>query len=216
VESRYFLRSGAGGLLRIALNCSNRSAKECSAVERGIESRSCSRLERRMGMLAIVRRLPDADVARLLSDPNLIDDYVGSEEAPEGFSPFAELDLDKSWHGIHFLLTGSAWEGEVPLNFLVSGGTPVGEVDLGYGPARALSSADVRVLNSALEALLPAELHSRFAPEAMMAADIYPAIWDRPLAEDDTRDYVVSYYESLREFVSETASAGEALLVFMS
>src|SRR6187401_1556372 len=25
-------------------------------------------------------------------------------------------DLDKAWHGIHYLLTGTAWEGPAPLN----------------------------------------------------------------------------------------------------
>src|SRR5512145_3257845 len=28
-------------------------------------------------------------------------------------------DLDKAWHGIHYFLTGTAWEGEHPDNFLV-------------------------------------------------------------------------------------------------
>src|SRR5215207_2984929 len=26
-------------------------------------------------------------------------------------------DLEKAWHGIHFLLTGTAWEGDPPLSF---------------------------------------------------------------------------------------------------
>jgi Domain of unknown function (DUF1877) len=169
-----------------------------------------------MGMVAILRRLSDADVSRLQSEPTLIDDYVGSEDTPEGFGPFAELDIDKAWHGIHFLLTGSAWEGEPPLDFVVAGGTPIGDVDLGYGPARALSSTEVRTLAQALEAIPPAELHSRFAPEAMMNADIYPAIWDRPLDEDDTRGYLVEFYEALRDFVLEAAREREALLVFLS
>src|SRR5687767_14577361 len=45
-------------------------------------------------------------------------------------------DLDKAWHGIHYLLTGTAAEGGKPLDFLVSGGREVGNVDIGYGPAR--------------------------------------------------------------------------------
>src|SRR5215211_6398120 len=31
--------------------------------------------------------------------------------------PVEEIDLDKSWHGIHYLLTKTDWEGEPPLNF---------------------------------------------------------------------------------------------------
>lgn len=169
-----------------------------------------------MGMVAIFRRLSDADVARLLAEPNLIDDYVGNEDVPDGFGPFTELDIDKAWHGIHFLLTASAWEGDPPLNFVVSGGAPVGEVDLGYGPARVFSSAEVQTLAAALEPIEAPELQARFDPEAMMSADIYPAIWDRAPEDDDTSGYVVGYYESLREFVLEAAQAQQALLVFLS
>src|SRR5829696_7547426 len=39
-------------------------------------------------------------------------------------------NFEKSWHGLHFLLTGTAWEGEPPLNFLLAGGR---EIDIGLG-----------------------------------------------------------------------------------
>src|SRR5262245_51191373 len=42
------------------------------------------------------------------------------QELVDGES-FAE-SLDKAWHGIHYLLTGTAWEGVLPLDFLVRGG----------------------------------------------------------------------------------------------
>jgi len=50
------------------------------------------------------------------------------------------LDLDKAWGGLHFLLTGTAWEGEPPHSFLLDGDT-VGDIDVGYGPARVHRSA---------------------------------------------------------------------------
>ncbi len=88
-------------------------------------------------------------------------------------------DLDKSWHGIHYLLTGSADEGGAPLDFLVAGGTEVGDEDVGYGPARVFTSAQTRAIAAALAAVTDDELRARFAPEAMMRAEIYPEIWDR-------------------------------------
>jgi hypothetical protein len=45
--------------------------------------------------------------------------------------PHADLDVDKAWHGIHYLLTGTAWEGDPPLDFIVKGGSQVGDVDDG-------------------------------------------------------------------------------------
>jgi Domain of unknown function (DUF1877) len=54
-------------------------------------------------------------------------------EDGEGLS----TDLDKSWHGIHYLLTGTASGGVAPVNFLVAGGRPVGKLDVGYGAVEA-------------------------------------------------------------------------------
>jgi hypothetical protein len=165
-----------------------------------------------MGMIAVFRRLGDGDLARLREEPKLITDYLEEEDAPDGFGPFADLDVDKAWHAIHFLLTGTAWEGAPPLNFIAAGGTEIGD-DLGYGPARGLTSGEVRRLAAALEALPRDSLLQRFDPAALTAAEIYPDIWDRPPEEDDTRAYVAEYYEQLRSFIMEAAAASEALLV---
>jgi hypothetical protein len=126
------------------------------------------------------------------------------------------LDIDKAWHGIHFLLTGSAWEGEFPLAFLVSAGKEIGDEDVGYGPARGFMSREVREIASALEAISPDELHSRFDPAAMLAANIYPEIWDRDPADDDTAGYLVEYYGLLRDFIRRAADRRLGLLVWLN
>ena len=53
-----------------------------------------------------------------------------------------ELEVDKAWHGLHFLLTGSAWEGSFSWIPVVAGGSEVGD-NLGYGPRWSLTSANV-------------------------------------------------------------------------
>jgi hypothetical protein len=165
-----------------------------------------------MGMIANFRRLPEADLLRLCEEPELVADYLGEEEPPEKFGPFADLDVDKSWHAIHFLLTGSAWEGEPPLNFIAIGGTEIGD-DVGYGPARWLNAAEVASLAAALKNIPTNMLLERFDPAALTAADVYPNIWDRPPEEDDTRGYVEEYYDMLRSFILDAASEHEALLI---
>ena len=61
-----------------------------------------------------------------------------------GWSPLRSLEesgsgvsLEKSWHGLHFALTGDPWGGEPPLNFLLAA-VPVGTADIGYGPPRVM------------------------------------------------------------------------------
>jgi hypothetical protein len=63
------------------------------------------------------------------------------------------VDLDKAWHGIHYLFTGTAWEGDPPLNFLVKGGREVGDEEIGLGPPCTLRALETRDIASALEAL---------------------------------------------------------------
>jgi hypothetical protein len=122
------------------------------------------------------------------------------------------MDLDKAWHGIHFLLTGSAWDGEGPLAYLLVGGRTVGEEDVGYGPARALSSAEVAAFDDALSKISMNEFRRRFDPKALLRAEIYPEIWLRD-PEEDTLGYLVEYFERLKQFVSSARKAEVGLIL---
>jgi hypothetical protein len=124
-----------------------------------------------------------------------------------------ELDLNRSWHGIHFLLTGTAYEGEPPLDFIVRGGAEIDDVEVGMGPARALRSEEVRAVADAIEGLPPEELRQRFDPERMLEEGIYPDIWDRDPAEDDTLGYLIEHYADLRAFVRRAADRGDGMIV---
>lgn len=123
------------------------------------------------------------------------------------------LDLDKAWHGIHYLLTGTAWEGDPPLNFLVTGGREVGEDEIGYGPARTLTPIETREVANALAALSDEQLRGRFAPDEMMRLEIYPEIWDRDPAQDDTLGYLIEYLKRLRGTLAGVVARGHGLLV---
>ena len=124
-------------------------------------------------------------------------------------------DLDKAWHGIHYLLTGTAWEGAAPLNFLAAGGRPVGDIDVGYGPARVLSAADTRAAHEALTRLSDDELRGRFDPAEMSKKEIYPEIWDRPPEEDDTLGYLLEYVGTLREFLGQAVQQRQGLVLYL-
>ncbi len=168
-----------------------------------------------MSMIGNFRRVTSARFESLLRDPDGVADYLaGDAEGEDNDDAYADLDVDKAWHGIHFLLTGTAWEGELPLAFIARGGRELGEV--GYGPARIFSSDEVKGIATALQPLTRDALEQRFDPEAMTRLDIYPSIWNRPRDEDDTLEYVLSYYEALREFIEGAAAQEEALIVYVS
>lgn len=125
-------------------------------------------------------------------------------------------DLEKSWHGIHYLLTGTAWEGDPPLNFLVLGGRVVGDIDVGYGPAHALTAAETRSAVDGLARLSDDELRGRFDPADMMKRKIYPEIWDRDPDEDDTLEYLMENVGALREFLAQVVGRNQGLVVYIS
>ena len=125
-------------------------------------------------------------------------------------------DLDKAWHGIHYLLTGTAWKGTPPLNFLVAGGREVGKLDVGYGPARVFTAAETRAVRDALDKCDDDGLRSRFNAAEMMKEGIYPEIWDRSPEEDDTLGYLLEYLRILRGVLSEAVDRGHGLVVYLT
>jgi len=149
----------------------------------------------------------------------------GAAKAPDAdpAGPFAlgddegvSTDLDKAWHGIHYLLTGTAWEGNAPLNFLVAGGREVGDIDVGYGPARVLTAAETRAAHTALAGIGDEALRARFDPTGMMESEIYPEIWDRSPDEDDTLGYLMDYVRILRTFLAEAVVRQHGLVISLT
>jgi hypothetical protein len=165
-----------------------------------------------MSMIGNFRALPDEELQALFANPSRVEQLL-YESLLGGESNGNELDVDKAWHGLHFLLTGSAWEGSFPLNFIVAGGEEVGD-DLGYGPARGLTSGDVRTIDAALQPLAPDELGQRFDAERMTELQIYPFGWSHD--PDGEREYLLDFYSDLRAFIRRTAEQGHALLVYLS
>lgn len=123
------------------------------------------------------------------------------------------LDLHKSWHMLHYLFTGTAWEGEAPAATLLLGGQEVGE-DMGYGPARVLSTTDTAKFAEYLDGLDLEHLYERLDAAAMRALEIYCA----PDDDDDVAelgDDLEHYFPRLRAFVADAAQKGNGLLIWM-
>ena len=72
-------------------------------------------------------------------------------------------DFEKSWHGIHYLLTGTAWEGDPPLNFLLAGGREL-DIELGTAPPRP-SASPRHGSSPRARPVDDAELRRRYSPE---------------------------------------------------
>ena len=126
-----------------------------------------------------------------------------------------EIALDKAWHGLHYLFTGSAWEGGEPACFLVRGGEAVGDEEYGFGLVRAFRAEQTRQIAAFLASLSRAELTRRFDPARMTTLEIYPdVIWTRTNEDNDhPLEYLLNAFDDLRTFVGKTAAEGDGLLV---
>jgi hypothetical protein len=119
-------------------------------------------------------------------------------------------DMEKTWHGVHYLLTGTAWEGEPPLNFLLAGGTEL-DIEVGQAPVIIHTSAETRTIAAALSAVSEDELRARYNPAEMMRLEIYPEVWDRK--PEEGRDHLMSSIASLREILDIVVGHGYGLMV---
>jgi hypothetical protein len=120
-------------------------------------------------------------------------------------------DYEKSWHGMHYLLTGTSDGGDPPLNFLMGGGR---ELDLEDGEAPLLthSSAETRRIAEALTRLSDEEVRARADPAEMQRLDLYPGVWGNA----ENLGYLLDDVRRLRETVSAVANRGLGLLVSIS
>jgi len=125
---------------------------------------------------------------------------------PEGAHD--ELSLDKAWHGVHYLLSGTVEPGESLLSQAVLGGTEICEDFSGYGPARCFTVPQVAGLAAALGAPeTEREAEARYDPQRMDELQIYPFGWS-----PEARDWILGSFRDLRGFQADAASNGRAVV----
>lgn len=164
-----------------------------------------------MSMIGAYLRVTPDELAKLQASSTSIVDHLYPENEDEQPAE-RRLDVDKAWHAIHYLLNGSAWEGELPRFNAVLGGEPIGDDDLGYGPVRFLTADEVRDVADALEDVPVFVLLESFDPEALNEAEIYPEAWK---GDDQERDYISGHYTELVGFFRTAARAGDAMLLYL-
>jgi hypothetical protein len=162
-----------------------------------------------MAMIANLRPATDGDIERLLANPSEITRFLYGS----GADSCERVELQKAWHAIHFVLNGTRLGGEAPLNFLVSEGTPIGDVDVGYGPARVFTSEQVRHLASALILIAPDEVAQRVDLAQFDAEGIYPGNWQ---SNGYDAHYVVDNYRNMRDLVARIAAQGLGLILYIN
>lgn len=157
-----------------------------------------------MGMVWVMARASDEEAAALRSDPASIDDFVNSIEA---YDSGRAIDLDKQWHGVHFMLTGSAGATNSPLSLIIGGFEEVGP-DNGYGAAWFVPKASIAKFDRALAIVTDEQLAAQYDPAAMVDEQVYLAdMFQEEGAE--ALQFLLEDIARLRTFVAEAAASGD-------
>jgi hypothetical protein len=127
------------------------------------------------------------------------------------------LNLEKSWHMLHYLMTGDVSPAGSPGDLLLTG-EDVGE-DLGYGPARLHSESATQAFRRFLDAQDATHLQEGIDLKDMSDAGVYGVpVGPGPAADYETelRNEIAIYFPRLRDYVRTMADRGNGLLVWVS
>ena len=164
-----------------------------------------------MSMIGNLLRATKSELEEYLKDSSLLEDKVYDDETENE----KLVDIDKSWDGIIFLLTGQSFASAEHklVRVLFSGQLIDEEQDLGYGPAHYLTPEQVAELYNEISAITTADLKQNFAPERMMELGVYPEIWDEG---DDAFDFVADGFSTLQNVFADATKNGEAIITFIN
>lgn len=159
-----------------------------------------------MSMIVKLLRVPAAQLETYKTDSKLLTDRIYGDTENDD----AMLNIDKSWAGILFLLTGQALEeNNHPLMKVFFSGQHVDEAaDLGYGPAEYLLPSEVKELSAALSIETVETLTEKFDAARMSELGIYPDIWQ----EEGALYYLLAFFMEIESFYSVAAVQDEAII----
>lgn len=140
------------------------------------------------------------------------------------------FDIDKAWHGIHFLLNPAYPNVSWPNSFLFQGGTALNNRDWSesYGvnvpDFRVFTPDQVKEINTMLNGVSGRTLLRRYNPDLLKSHSIYPEAWEsksnrvawffaRYLRLSINANYLMSHFQKLHGFLQSTALPGNGLVI---
>lgn len=160
-----------------------------------------------MSMIGYFTSLTEQDVQRLRDgDESLLEAIYEDDD-------YDVIDLDKSWHGVHFVLAGDPWgPGENPEGVAVMGGTEIGP-DLGYGSGRIHTPEQVKEIDAVLNSISEDAFCERFDAESFAEHEIYPDIWDEG---EEALEYLMFGFQGLKQAFANAAARDQYLLAWIA
>jgi hypothetical protein len=161
-----------------------------------------------MGATAHFGILDQSRLAYLRSIPESLEEYLFESE----IEPFLMVfDIDKSWHGLHFLLTKKLEADGSVLGDAILGGEHIGN-DLGYGRARLIDVKRVLEIQNALKEQVFEELVAKVDAGSPLIEKIFFV----KTFEPRIHPYLKHYFLRLQECYFSAAMGRHAILTYLA
>lgn len=169
-----------------------------------------------MGMIGNLLRVNQEELTSYVKDSSLFEDRI-YQDYDENNIDAALVDIDKSWEAIAFLFgNGGDDYLERPLAKAIFGSHTLDESqDIGYGPARFVTTEQVKEINELLSQLSNEELRKRFSTQKLDEEEIYPSFWSEA-DEEEIWEYLSDNINTIREIYSTAAKNDEAVITFIN
>jgi hypothetical protein len=162
-----------------------------------------------MSMTGRYVRVNPGVVTGILEEPTSLLDVLYPDPEPGDYVQ-RYLDIDKTWHIIHFLLNGDPWECTGALGGAILGGADVSPEDLGYGPARYLTPVEVGHIADALNSVSFEQLWAGYDPGRARQAELY---WsDSPTGKGCVREN----YAALQSFYLRASQQDQSVILWLA
>jgi hypothetical protein len=162
----------------------------------------------------------EASPAQFAASPAAKEAEASVADARAALGPLGPIEksisLEKSWHMLHYLLTGHVGTGHAPGDLLLSG-EELGE-DVGYGPARLHDERKASEFGRFLDGQDLARLRARVDFDAMNRAGV---LYGAGKPGDEAlhqmlHEEIAIYFQLLRDYVRAMVDNGNGLMVWIS
>jgi hypothetical protein len=181
-----------------------------------------------MGMVCEIQALSSGQIAALYENADLPSEIAfahsnGTAETLLDEPLRKQVDLDKSWDLLRFLMIQAGGDDDSPDRkdwsselLLSDEDLDLGDIDMGFGPPYLRSIAETKKFAGFLQSLTMDQLLSHWNHEEMLKRRVY-LISDRFAADEDRklREYASSYYPILRDYVVKAAAEDCGLLLWI-
>jgi Domain of unknown function (DUF1877) len=150
------------------------------------------------------------ETAELLQNKNFdVEAFLRTDETKEN-----RISVDKAWHTIHYGLTGQEDGGDGVLAKVIMGGKEIGiEDELGFSPARLLSSEEVKEIAEELQKIDKDDFIAMFRSRDFESADLY-SFGNDDL--DDELEWDSDNFLYLREYYLEAAENDYSMVIYIN